>query len=134
MTDAKIVLTLKGGTGYDEPWVVIHADTVDEASALLKEVNDKGVFSGMKAAASVFHAAPTAEGQAVSAVVGTFPGSTVTPPAAPAAPAPTSSVDPRCPDCGSAMTYKTGSSARGPWQGWFCQNKPRDAKGHVIWI
>lgn len=31
--DGKVVITLKGGTGYDEPWVVIHAESVEDALA-----------------------------------------------------------------------------------------------------
>lgn len=36
-TQAKIVATLKGGSGYDAPWIVVHADTPEEAAAALKD-------------------------------------------------------------------------------------------------
>lgn len=36
-TQAKIVATLKGGPGYDAPWIVVHADTPEEAAAALKD-------------------------------------------------------------------------------------------------
>lgn len=32
-----ITVTLKGGTGYDAPWVVIHADTPEQALDLLHD-------------------------------------------------------------------------------------------------
>lgn len=35
--ESKIVVTLKGGSGYDEPWVVIHADDLDDALAQTTE-------------------------------------------------------------------------------------------------
>lgn len=36
--ESKIVVTIKGGRDYDEPWVVIHADDLDDA---LKQTTDK---------------------------------------------------------------------------------------------
>jgi hypothetical protein len=36
-SDGKVVVTLKGGTGYDSPWIVIHAADVDDALAQLKD-------------------------------------------------------------------------------------------------
>lgn len=36
-TQAKIVATLKGGSGYDAPWIVVHADTPEEAATALKD-------------------------------------------------------------------------------------------------
>ena len=53
--DGKIVTTFKAGAGYDAPWVVIHASSVEESDALLdqkfRDYLDKvkkvaGVFSG----------------------------------------------------------------------------------------
>lgn len=35
--EGKVVVTLKGGSGYDEPWVVIHADDLQDA---LKQTTD----------------------------------------------------------------------------------------------
>lgn len=36
--ESKIVVTIKGGRDYDEPWVVIHADDLDDA---LSQTTDK---------------------------------------------------------------------------------------------
>ncbi|ALA48152.1 ribonucleoside reductase class II [Mycobacterium phage Phlei] len=30
-SEGKVVVTLKGGAGYDAPWIVVHADSVDDA-------------------------------------------------------------------------------------------------------
>ena len=34
-TEGKIVVTLKGGKGYEAPWIVIHANDVEEALSLI---------------------------------------------------------------------------------------------------
>jgi hypothetical protein len=133
---SKIVLTFKQGTGYDAPWVVIHGDSVAEASLLLEQVRTTGVFAGVRGAAAEF-ASPVSETEAVATVTNAFPGSTVvTPPVmATGPPAQSASMDPRCPDCGGAMQFKSGTGATGsPYRGWFCDNKPRGGKGHVIWL
>ncbi|AWY03866.1 hypothetical protein SEA_NEDARYA_49 [Gordonia phage Nedarya] len=36
-SDGKVVLTFKGGAGFEAPWVVIHADGLDEASSFVNE-------------------------------------------------------------------------------------------------
>ena len=76
-TNAKIVTTLKGGSGFDAPWIVIHADDVAEAVAVLrgdnieellkatKEVSDK--FNGGQAPAQQRQAAPRTQGMPAGA-------------------------------------------------------------------
>lgn len=75
-TNAKIVTTLKGGSGFDAPWIVIHADDAAEAVAVLrgdsieellkatKEVSDK--FNGGQAPAQR-QAAPRTQGMPAGA-------------------------------------------------------------------
>lgn len=75
-TNAKIVTTLKGGSGFDAPWIVIHADDTAEAVAVLrgdsieellkatKEVSDK--FNGGQAPAQR-QAAPRTQGMPAGA-------------------------------------------------------------------
>lgn len=46
--ESKIVVTLKGGSGYDEPWVVIHADDLDDA---LGQTTDKAKLGDLMKAA-----------------------------------------------------------------------------------
>lgn len=76
-TSAKIVTTLKGGSGFDAPWIVIHADDVDEAVAVLcgdnieellkatKVVSDK--FNGGQKPAQQRQAAPRTQGMPAGA-------------------------------------------------------------------
>ena len=50
-SNGKVVVTLKGGKGYDAPWIVLHCDTVAEANGLLadeglKELIDRTTKAG----------------------------------------------------------------------------------------
>lgn len=40
---SKLSITLKGGTGFDAPWIVLHPDTVNEARDLLGEIEASGL-------------------------------------------------------------------------------------------
>lgn len=44
-TEGKIVVTLKGGKGYEAPWIVIHANDVQDANA---QLNDEGLADLIK--------------------------------------------------------------------------------------
>lgn len=46
--ESKIVVTIKGGRDYDEPWVVIHADDLDDA---LSQTTDKAKLGDLMKAA-----------------------------------------------------------------------------------
>lgn len=50
-SNGKVVVTLKGGKGYEAPWIVLHCDTVAEANGLLsddglKELIDRTTKAG----------------------------------------------------------------------------------------
>lgn len=45
MSDSKVVTTIKGGTEYDAPWVVVHADSANEARDILGELEASGLFT-----------------------------------------------------------------------------------------
>lgn len=69
--ESKIVVTIKGGRDYDEPWVVIHADDLDDA---LKQTTDKAKLGDLLKAAQEaskafrdFRPAETRETSAASA-------------------------------------------------------------------
>lgn len=46
--ESKIVVTIKGGRDFDEPWVVIHADDLDDA---LKQTTEKAKLGDLMKAA-----------------------------------------------------------------------------------
>lgn len=46
--ESKIVVTIKGGRDFDEPWIVVHADDLDDA---LKQTTDKAKLGDLMKAA-----------------------------------------------------------------------------------
>lgn len=139
-----ISLTFKAGTGFDAPWVVIHGDNVDDAGRMLEEVRAKGVFNAVRLAAQEFQTGAVSEAQAIQTVQNAFPGAqVVTQPAPPTTPPgqpyqqpqqPQGNLNPACPDCGGPTQFKSGNGSRGPYQAYFCTQKPQGAKGHAIWL
>lgn len=118
-TNAKIVTTLKGGSGFDAPWIVVHADNVEEAVAILrggateellkatKEVSDK--FNGGQAPAQQ-RQAPRTQGMPAGADV----------------PRPS---DPPMPE---GWTYKTGVNKNGKaYRAYF---PPRGSQESPQWL
>lgn len=39
----RVTVTMKGGTGFDAPWIVLHAKDVDEANSLLDDTEQYGL-------------------------------------------------------------------------------------------
>lgn len=58
----KIVVTLKGGAGYDAPWVVVHADDSAEALAILNDPSTKELLETTKKAGAHFAGTSQAKG------------------------------------------------------------------------
>lgn len=46
----RVVATIKGGSGYDAPWVVVHANTASEIIAHLNELDAYGFYPALLAA------------------------------------------------------------------------------------
>lgn len=53
-TQSKIVTTLKGGAGFDAPWIVVHSDTVAEAVNTLQGEEMKQLIEAVKSTAAGF--------------------------------------------------------------------------------
>lgn len=109
--DGKVVLTFKGGTGFDAPWVVIHAASLDDALSYVTEGGAKlaDLFTRVQRAATAFNggsAAPSSSPRQAA------PQAAQGPPAgAPAAPGPD-------------WVYKNGITKSGKnqgkmWHGWM---------------
>jgi hypothetical protein len=63
-SEGKVVVTLKGGAGYDAPWIVVHAADVHEANEILRDGDAvKELVDRTKAWSKVFAGSPAA-GQA----------------------------------------------------------------------
>lgn len=109
----KIVVTLKGGGGYDAPWIVIHATSIQEAdsllgaemAALMEKVKKAGAhFSGGTATAAPAQSSAPAHQQAPA-------GS---------------------PECPPGWEYKTGVTKAGkPYKAYF---PPRGSNEKPIWL
>lgn len=54
-TQSKIVTTLKGGAGFDAPWIVIHSDSVGEALEVLNNENIGDLMDAAQKAAAKFN-------------------------------------------------------------------------------
>lgn len=54
-TEGKIVVTLKGGKGYEAPWIVIHANDVQEANDHLNDENLAELIKQTKKVAEFFN-------------------------------------------------------------------------------
>jgi hypothetical protein len=157
---SQIVVTFKGGAGYEAPWIVIHADSVDDLTQKMLDIEQSGITVAVKGLAESFRATMvTPAGSPASTVEAVLGGQEIVAPAAnglpvvpgPGAPAGTgvgnypappsvspqipASLAPTCPDCGAATVYKQDTSQNPPkWKGWFCQAAPRGVKHGVTWV
>lgn len=138
----EISATLKGGPGYDAPWLVVRVENADHTAAVeeldkaLELLREVGAFSAVQTIAGEFKDAPKGDA-AVAAIKAAFPGATevkdTTPAPRPAAPAaPVKQGIPPCPTCGRARKHKTGISPKtGKWAGFFCESQDNT---HTEWL
>ncbi|SKD60951.1 Uncharacterised protein [Mycobacteroides abscessus subsp. massiliense] len=112
--EGKIVLTYKEGAGFDSSWTVVHASSVEDAKAILKDPEFKELLDLSKKAAAYFRggstpaAAPPAQARSnAPAAAQSAPGG-----------------DTRQCKHGE-MQYKTGSKNGRTWKGFFCPT-PKD--------
>lgn len=96
----RLSITVKGGSGYDAPWLVVHCNDATEANAILNEVEAYGVYASIGAAQ-----------ERLRAVAPSKPASP--PPAAPAAyPAPSGGPTP--PPFGPNVSVPGAPGYQGP--------------------
>lgn len=106
-SNSKLTVTLKGGSGFDAPWIVLHGDT---ASELLDQLNDSVLGDLIERTQTVGqHFA--SKGKSAPAATGGGrqgqPAGSQTPPAG-------------APDCPAGWTYKEGVSKAGKaYKGFF---------------
>jgi hypothetical protein len=108
-SEGKVVLTFKGGTSFDAPWIVIHAASLQDAynqvthdnAVKLSDLMDRVQVAGQYFAGKGKSSAPAQQRQAAPA------GAQSAPAGAPPAPGPD-------------WTFKSGVSKQGkPWKGWM---------------
>lgn len=119
--EGKLTVTLKGGAGFDAPWIVYHAATVDDALGLFTDPGKlANLMERVQAAGKFFTGlAPAKEGRSTGS------GGA---PARPGAEAPAGTQAAPGPD----WTYKTGQGKNGkPWKAWM---PPRGSDASPVWL
>ncbi|CRY79830.1 hypothetical protein SAMN05421776_11732 [Nocardia farcinica] len=108
--EGKVVVTLKGGTGFDAPWIVIHADSPADAAAQIGQDLLDLMDKTHRAAAKFVELAPNKPAQG-----GNQPAPRQ------AAPAGATQAPPGSPECPPGWEFKTGFSQKTqkPWKGYF---------------
>lgn len=111
MADGKISITLKGGKGYDAPWIVVSGDTVTEVEQSMLELGESRLIELTNLGSK--------------ALVGAV-GESSAPQGGGAPPAD------RPAGVGADWTLREGVGKNGkPWKGWF---PPRGSTEKPVWV
>lgn len=112
MADGKISVTLKGGKGYDAPWIVVSGDTVAEVEQSMLELGESRLIDITKLGSE--------------ALIGAM-GAGVEPPGGGA-----QAASDRPAGVGADWTLREGTGKYGkPWKGWF---PPRGSTEKPVWV
>lgn len=112
MADGKISITLKGGKGYDAPWIVVSGDTVAEVEQSMLELGESRLIEltklGSEALIGAVGAGAAPQGGGVQAASDRPAG------------------------VGADWTLREGTGKNGkPWKGWF---PPRGSTEKPVWV
>ena len=112
MADGKISITLKGGKGYDAPWIVVSGDTVAEVERSMLELGESRLIESTKLGSEALVGAVGVGGAAQG-------GGTPVEADRPAG-------------VGADWTLREGTGKNGkPWKGWF---PPRGSTEKPVWV
>lgn len=112
MADGKVSVTLKGGKGYDAPWIVISGDSVADVEQSMLELGESRLIELAKLGS-----------EALIGAVGA--GAAVRGGGAPDA-------SDRPAGVGADWTLREGTGKNGkPWKGWF---PPRGSTEKPVWV
>lgn len=112
MADGKISITLKGGKGYDAPWIVVSGDTVAEVERSMLELGESRLIELTKLGSEALVGAVGVGGAAQGG--GTPVGAD------------------RPAGVGADWTLREGTGKNGkPWKGWF---PPRGSTERPVWV
>lgn len=150
MSEHALSVTLKAGTGFDSPWVVVYGDTPADVESKLSDID--GVLKAAVTAGATLRslhtletggvpATPIAQESAPQAAPAQQAGgwSTSAPAAAPAwsgaqqQPAATGHPEAKgCESCGQVLQFKSGTSKAGkPYKLWACPAQRQRGDGHT---
>jgi hypothetical protein len=119
-SEGKLTVTLKGGAGFDAPWIVVHAGSVDDALEVFQADATKlaSLMDRVQAAGKHFTGLAPAKPASGSGGAPARPGAEA-PAGTPAAPGPD-------------WTYKTGVGKNGKtWKAWM---PPRGSEDPPVWL
>lgn len=113
MADGKISITLKGGKGYDAPWIVVSGDTVGAVEQSMLELGESRLIEltnlGSKALIGAVGESAAPKGGGGSQEMGDRPAGV-----------------------GADWTIREGTGKNGkPWKGWF---PPRGSTEKPVWV
>lgn len=112
MADGKISITLKGGKGYDAPWIVVSGDTVAEVEQSMLELGESRLIELTKLGSEALIGAV---GAGAAARGGGEPVASDRPAGV-----------------GADWTLREGTGKNGkPWRGWF---PPRGSTEKPVWV
>lgn len=127
--NAKLTVTLKGGAGYDAPWIVIYADDAADALTQLRDPNIVELMDVVKKAGAHFSSgeAPKAASQKPQQAAQLRPGQ-------PQGSTQPSNGESRYCTHGE-MTYREGVSKAGkPYRAFFCPSRDRNDQCAPQWV
>lgn len=119
-SEGKLTVTLKGGAGFDAPWIVVHAANVDDALEVFQGAAGKlaSLMDRVQAAGKHFTGLAPAKATGGSGGAPARPGAEA-PEGTPAAPGPD-------------WTYKSGVGKNGKtWKAWM---PPRGSDAQPVWL
>jgi hypothetical protein len=125
-SEGKIVTTIKYGAGFDAPWTVIHSDTPEEALATLNSPTTRALIEQTAKVAKYskgLDSGTAPAGQRSGNGGGGQHQQQSTPPGVEAK------------NCAHGeMTYRTGTSQKGPWKAYFCPAPNKEDQCKPIWM
>lgn len=133
--EAPFVVTLKGGTGFEKPWIVIRGNSAAEAVARLAEAKLEGLLEKTAEYAADFQAttgaaAPAGDHRSPSGGSSTQGQQA----AAPSAAAPSLQFHPeglKCSSCQGSVVFKEITAKTGKkFKMWVCENQRSRGDGH----
>lgn len=110
----EVSVTLKAGAGYDAPWIVFRASSAGEVASMMREAFSNDQLHEVVLKAAQLFRMPQPTPQAAPPQPQQSHGGWQSSPQA----APPGMDAPTCPH--GTRIYKSGTSARGNWSGWFC--------------
>lgn len=116
---AKIVTTLKGGSGFDAPWTVIHADNAADALEVLNDPQLEELLNRTQKVGQFFANQGKPSGKANGGSGNGKPAGAEQAPAG-------------SPECPPGWTFKSGVSKKG--KAWKAYMPPRDSDESPIWL